>query len=155
MHQPVITGLTHAKHHGCGCRYAHRVSHIHYIQPFFGVAMGSPSTADLVHEYLAAPARDRVKPGGAKLAEQAFNPKSGDFSQMIELRRGEAMKMNVVATFQFAQKTSVIVERKIRVKTTLHQHSTTSKGDHLFDFVVNLFVAVNIALGRTRLAIES
>ena len=65
--------------------------------------MSATLAANLVYEYLAAAARYRIKAGGTQLLQHAFDAQSGDLCEVIDFRRREAMQVNPVAGFQFAQ----------------------------------------------------
>src|SRR5262249_28250477 len=73
---------------------------------------------------------------------------------MIQFRRRKTVEMNFVSSLQLTQQTGVVIERKIRMEPALHEDATPAQLDHLFDFLKDLFVAVNVTFGRSGFAIK-
>ena len=142
-------------HHGHRRLHALPVRLLLHAEPLFGLRLllGDP-LADLVHQDLAAAARNAVEPRRVQLADHVGHRQPEPLAEEDDLGRREAMDVDRVIALDVAHQVEIPLERDVRVVPALEQDLDAADRLALVDLGADLLEAQHVALRVLGPAVE-
>jgi hypothetical protein len=153
--QSVGQGLAQAVHHRDRGLHALAVGLLLDAEPFLGLRLLlRHALADLVHQDLAAAARDAVEPRLPQLPHDLRDREAEALAEEDHLAGREPMDVDRVVPLDVAHQLEIPLERDVRVVSALEQDLHAADGLALVDLGADLLEAEDVPLGVAGPAVE-